>query len=126
MDPDLHNTNEGRLGRFGLFLLVIRAVFRRLPTSFYLAVATILALVLGVSGFDDLQNAKRIAFTMTLFVVFFGAVVYRALVEALEISRNFRKEQDVLMQKVFTRDDFASDLGKRVSEQESESTGPDS
>lgn len=126
MDPDLHNTNQGRLGRFRLFLLVIGAVFRRLPTSFYLALATILALVLGVSGFDDLQNPKRIAFTMTLFVVFFGAVVYRALIEALEISRNFRKEQDVLMQKVFTRDDFASDLGKRVSEQESESTGPDS
>lgn len=126
MEPELQYTKEGRPGGFRLLSLVIRTVFRRLPTSVYLALAMIVALVLGVSGFEDLENPERIASTMTLFIVFFGAVVYRALIEALGITRRFRKEQDVLMQKVFARDDFATDLGRRVVEEESRVARSDS
>ncbi|MFP6596294.1 MAG: hypothetical protein VCC01_02455 [Candidatus Hydrogenedentota bacterium] len=125
MDLNRQNPKEKYPGGVRLLKLVIRAVYRQLSTSFYLALAMIFALVLGVSGFDDLSNPKQIAFTMTLFVVFFGAIVYRAMVEALEIARDFRKEKDVLMQKVFARDDFASDLGKSVAGQNSKSTGPE-
>ena len=97
---------------------IVRAGFLSLPISFYLALAIICALLLGRSGFTDLYNPKQLALTLTMFVIFFGAVIYRSVVDAIEIARNYQKENDSLMQNVFTRDDFASDLGKRVAKEE--------
>lgn len=94
---------------------------RELPISFYLMLAIVLALVLGASGFEDLENPKRLAFTLTLFTVFFAVVVYRAVVDALEIARRFFREKDEVFHHVFSRDDFSAQLGDRVAERESKS-----
>ena len=126
MNSGEFNNKEQRHGRIRLIFRVIYTLFRRLPISFYLAIAMIAALVLGVSGFDDLQNPKRLAFTMALFVLFFGAVVYRAFIEALDMARKYRKENDTLMHTVFTRDNFSSSLGERVAERDSQSERSDS
>ena len=101
MVPQRHIDSRHRLGRVGFVLIVIRAVMRQLPISFYLAIATIAALVLGVSGLRDLQNPRQLAFTLSLFVLFFGAVIYRALMEAFDMARQYRKERDALLPSVF-------------------------
>lgn len=101
MVPQRQIDSRHRLGRVGFVLIVIRAVMRQLPISFYLAIATIAALVLGVSGLRDLQNPRQLAFTLSLFVLFFGAVIYRALMEAFDMARQYRKERDALLPSVF-------------------------
>jgi len=108
-----------RYSILGLFLDSLRRHVRELPISFYLMLAIVLALLLGASGFEDLENPKRMAFTLTLFTVFFAVVAYRAIVDAMGIARRFYRENNGVFHHVFSRDDFSAQLGDRVAERES-------
>ncbi len=113
------NTDESPRTRVSVYTVLVKALQelpRRLPISFYLILAIIVMLLLGVNGFSDLDNPRRLAFTMVLFLVFFGAIVYRALIDAIDIARKHHRERNTLISDVFERDGFAKDLHQRVSE----------
>lgn len=98
-------------------VLVIKSLARRireLPISFYLILAIIAALLLGVTGFVNLDDPRRLAFTLTLFVVFFGAVSYRAMVDAIDIYRDYHRKHSALLSDVMQRDGFAEELRERT------------
>lgn len=99
--------------------IVFESLARRLPMlpfSFYLILAIIVVLLLGLKGFQNLSDPNHIAFTMTVFVIFFAAVVYRAIVDAVEIARKYRQEHDQLLSSVLSRDNLSEVLGQRVAE----------
>ena len=75
-------------------------------------------LLIGVKGLSDLHDPRKLAFTTLVFTIFFAAVVYRALMDAIDIARKHYHEQGALMTDVFKRDDFSKKLHQRLSEHE--------
>lgn len=103
--------------RMTISRLFVRSAVRRiaeLPISFYLILAIIIVLLLGLKGFRDLTDPRQIAFTVTLFVLFFGAITYRALVDAFEIARKYHRERDDLMVSIFRSDDTSATQRNRI------------
>lgn len=101
-----------------VLIKTFQELFRRLPVSFYLLLAIIVMLLLGVNGFRDLEDPRRLAFSLTVFLVFFGAVVYRAMIDGVDIARKHLREEGTLMKDVFERDGFAEELHERVKASE--------
>ena len=97
-----------------VFYRSLRRRFRELPISFYLILAIIVALLLGVTGFAHMGDPRRMAFTLTLFVVFFGAITYRALIDAVDIYRDYHRERRSLLSNVLERDGFAGQLREKT------------
>lgn len=97
-----------------VFYRSLRRRVRELPISFYLILAIIGALILGVTGFTDMSDPRKLAFTLTLFIVFFGAVSYRALVDAVDIYRDYHREHSSLLSDVLRRDGFAGELREKT------------
>lgn len=117
MNKGTNDSRRKHLSQWTVLLLALRELPRRLPLSFYLILAIILILVLGVKGFSELHDPKRLAFMMVIFLVFFAAVMYRALIDAVDITRKHYREEGSLMNEVFDRDDFAQDLRQRVNDE---------
>ena len=97
-----------------LFYESFRRRVRQLPISFYLILAIIAALLLGVTGFTDLDNPRKLAFSLTLFVIFFGAVIYRALIDAADIYRDYHRKNVTLLSDVMERDGFSRQLREKT------------
>ena len=110
MDRDSDDIPRTRISPFYIVVRIIQELFHRLPVSFYLLLATIVMLLLGVKGFTDLEDPRKLAFTMVVFMIFFAAVVYRALVDAVDIARKHFREDGALMNDVFERDGFSTAL----------------
>ena len=103
-----------------IFIKTFKELFRRLPVSFYLILAIIVMLVLGVPGFSDLEDPRKLAFSMVVFLVFFGAIVYRALMDAIDIARKHYRDDTTLISDVFERDGFAQHMHEKLADQDNE------
>ena len=123
MEHDPKGASEHGIPYRMIFMKTVRELFRRLPMSFYLILAIILMLVLGAPGFADLDDPRKLAFTMVVFLIFFGAVVYRALIDAFDIARKHYREGATLISDVFERDGFAQQLHEKLAEQETKNDG---
>ena len=124
MDRDPDDMPRSRVSPFYIVIKVVQELFHRLPVSFYLLLAIIVMLLLGIKGFSDLEDPRKLAFTMVVFMIFFAAVVYRALVDAVDIARKHFREDGTLMNDVFERDGFSTTLNRR--QQKTEKTNQDS
>lgn len=118
MQRDSDGSSHSRVPYRIVLIRTFQELFRRLPVSFYLLLAIIVMLLLGVNGFRDLDDPRRLAFSLTVFLVFFGAVVYRAMIDGVDIARKHLREEGSLMKDVFERDDFAETLHERVKASE--------
>ena len=90
----------------------------RRPISFYLMLAIIVVLLLGlqIANYRDPDNAAKFALVLSAMFVFFFVVLWRASVEMMEIIRRSYREERELFQSTLGNREFAEELGKRVAE----------
>ena len=96
------------------FFKALRASRMRLPVSFYLLIAMVVVLVLGAQMVLVREDPKRFAFYLTLMFIFFFVVMFRAVVDVVEITRKHFRERENLFHDTLVDSDFVSELGKRV------------
>ena len=96
------------------FFKALRASRARLPVSFYLLIAMVVVLVLGAQMVLVREDPKRFAFYLALMFIFFFVVLFRALVDVVEIARKHFRERENLFHDTLGDADFVSELGKRV------------
>ena len=94
---------------------------RRPPTVSLLLMAAIVVVVLfGVQIVYIRDDPKHLAFFLSLNFIFFFVVLYRALVECLEIVRDHFRETEQVFRSTLGDEEFIADLGRRVAESEKE------
>lgn len=95
---------------------------RRRPMSFYLLIAMVVALLLGVQVVFFQHDPKRLAFFLTLNFVFFFVVMYRAIRDCFDILRSHFREREGLFSNTIGEPTFSNELGRRVAKNEEKST----
>lgn len=105
---------------------VIRIVLERrrkwLPTSFYLLLATPIALVLGARMGQLQEDPRRFFIILSLLFLFFGVVFHRALMDVFDLIR-----RNVLGTRDLYKDTFDGDFkGERKVDQDSAPDEPHS
>lgn len=96
----------------------LRANRRQLPVSFYLLIAMIMVLILGAQIVLVRDDPRRFAFYLALMFIFFFVVLFRAVVDLVEMARKNFREKENLFRDTLGDADFVSELGKRVEEGE--------
>lgn len=86
------------------------------PVSFYLLLAMPVVLLLGVQMLRHREDPRRFALILALLFIFFGILVYRALMDVLEIGRKNLAEQRRTYKETLGAEEFVSKLGNRVDE----------
>lgn len=89
---------------------------RARPFSFYLLLAIIVALLLGLQIVHVKESPRQFAFLLSLLFIFFFAVMVRAIVDFGEITKRHVSEREKLYRTTLGDDEFVSELGRRVSE----------
>jgi hypothetical protein len=103
----------------------LRRQHARRPVSFYLMLAIIVVLLLGLQMAKYREDAQRFALVLSCMFIFFFLVVWRASVEFMDIiRRGYREERDLFRNTLGSRE-FAEELGKRVAENVGETTDAD-
>lgn len=105
-----------------LFLRAIRASRTRVPVSFYLLIAIVIVLLLGAQMVLVRDDPRRFAFYLVLMFTFFFIVIFRAVVDGIEIAKKHFRERENLFHDTLGDADFVSELGKRVEEGERKET----
>jgi hypothetical protein len=94
---------------------------RRRPTvSLLLMGAIVVVVFFGVQFVYIRDDPKRLAFFLALNFIFFFVVMYRAIVECIEIVREHFKENEQIFRSTLGDEEFTADLGRRVAESEKE------
>ncbi|MCC6486996.1 MAG: hypothetical protein IT364_05805 [Candidatus Hydrogenedentes bacterium] len=91
---------------------------RRRPVSFYLLLAIIVALLLGLQIVHVKENPRQFALLLSLLFIFFFAVMVRAIVDFGDIFRRHLSEHEKVFKTTLGEEEFVSELGKRVSEKQ--------
>ena len=92
---------------------------RRRPTVSLLLMGAIAIVVLfGVQFVYIRDDSKHLAFFLSLNFIFFFVVMYRAVVECIEIVREHFKENEQVFRSTLGDEEFIADLGRRVAENE--------
>ena len=115
--PDQSSRHVGNF-----FLRAIRASRARVPVSFYLSIAMVVVLVLGAQMVLVREDPKRFAFYLALMFIFFFVVIFRAVIDGIEIAKKHFREREDLFHDTLGDADFVSELGKRVEEGERKKT----
>lgn len=95
---------------------VLRDMNATRPFSFYLLLAILAFVLLGSRMELIREEPRRYAFFLCLNFVFFFVVLFRAVIDAVEIVRQHFREQRRLFQKTLGDSEFANELGRRVGE----------
>lgn len=94
---------------------------RRRPTvSLLLMGAIVIVVLFGVQVVYIRDDPKHMAFFLSLNFIFFIVVLYRAIMECLEIARDHFREKEQLFRSTLGDEEFIADLGRRVAESEEE------
>ena len=91
-----------------------RNISEHRPTSFYLLLAIIVVLLLGLQIAEYRENPKQSVFVLCCLFVFFFAVMVFAVLEAGQIIRRNLKEKREIWQTTLGEEEFLTELGKRV------------
>lgn len=86
----------------------------RRPASFWLLLAILAVVVLGVQIVYARDNPKQFAFYLSLLFVFFLVVIARALWDALEIARDHFRDREAVFRSTLGDSTFVRELGERV------------
>ncbi len=89
---------------------------RSRPVSFYLVFAILAVVLLGSQVVYIKDDPKRFAFFLSLNFIFFLVVVYRALIDFMEILRGHFKERNDLYRATLGDEEFTAKLGRSVAE----------
>lgn len=109
--PD--STPEKTIG--GYMMEALREAHAWRPASFYLLFAIPLVMLLGLHMVFFVDNPRRFAFILSLMIVFFGVVVFLALLDVVEIARkNLAGKRDTFRE-TLGDDSFIRELGRRVN-----------
>ncbi|NUM55751.1 MAG: hypothetical protein HUU46_19085 [Candidatus Hydrogenedentes bacterium] len=84
------------------------------PTSFYLLLAIIVVLLLGLQIAEYRENPKQSVFVLICLFIFFFAVMVFAILEAGQIIRRHLRDKRELWQSTLGEEEFLTELGKRV------------
>lgn len=114
--PDPVNDPPNSL--WGHFKEGFRRQNARRPVSFYLMLAIIAVLLLGLqlAHYRDPGTAWKFALVLSAMFVFFFVVLWRASIEMVEIIRRSYREERELYTSTLGNREFAEELGKRVAE----------
>ncbi len=93
-----------------------RRIAEHRPTSFYLLLAIVVVLLLGLQIAEYRDNPARSTFVLGLLFIFFFAVMVFAILEAGQIVRRSLREKRELWQSTLGEEAFLSELSKRVRE----------
>ena len=99
---------------------VLAEMNRTRPFSFYLLIAMIVVLLLGVQIVHVRDNPRQFAFFLSLLFVFFFAVMVRAIVDFVEIVRSHFSEGERIFRSTLGEEEFIAELGRRVNEKREE------
>jgi hypothetical protein len=89
---------------------------RARPASAYLLIAIVVVLLLGQQIVYVRSDPRRYAFFLSLLFVFFFVVIFRAVIDCVEIAKRHFSEREKLFQTTIGEKDFAAELGRRVAE----------
>ncbi|GMV91276.1 MAG: hypothetical protein AMXMBFR82_10540 [Candidatus Hydrogenedentota bacterium] len=89
---------------------------RSRPFSFYLLIAIIVVLLLGLQIVHVKENPRQFAFLLSLLFIFFFAVMVRAIVDFGDITRRHMAEREQVFRSTLGDDEFVSELGRRIAE----------
>ncbi len=104
-------------GWLGYLWRTVRDAQGRRPLSFYLLLAIPLVMLLGLHLLLDRSDPKRMALGLTLFVVFFGVLMLRAIMDIFDIGRRRLREQRTSFRETIGETAFTEELGRRVREE---------
>lgn len=90
------------------------------PMSFYLLLAMVPMLLLGVQIFHVKDDLKQFALFLSLYFLFFFVLIFRAILDAFDIARDHFRKSERLFTETFAEDGFAEKLGKSVARREKE------
>lgn len=99
---------------------LLRRERRRRPVSFYLLLLIPLVMLLGLHLLVDRSDPKRMALGLTLFLVFFGVLMVRAVMDMFEISRRRLHDQRSAFRDTIGEAGFTEELGRRVRAERAE------
>ena len=91
------------------------------PTSFYLIIAMIALLLLGAPLFQWADDARSLAFIMTVYLTFFLVIICRAAVDMVDIYKANIRDHNRLFHDTFEHDGMARRLGEQVQKNQSQS-----
>jgi hypothetical protein len=91
------------------------------PVSFYLLIAMVIVLLLGIQMANYRDDPWRFALVLSLMFVFFFVAMVRAVIDCGEIVRRHLAERRELYRTTLGDKEFMSELGRRVREKRDES-----
>lgn len=119
-DPDKQEPLDGEFKPVKSLWTHVQNANRRIsefrPTSFYLLIAIIVVLLLGLQIAEYRENPARSTFVLGLLFLFFFAVMVFAVLEAGQIVRRSLREKRELWQSTLGEEAFLTELSKRVRE----------
>ncbi len=121
--PDPVNDPPNSL--WGYVKEALRRQHARRPVSFYLMLAIIVVLLLGLQMAHYRHDAMRFALVLSAMFIFFFVVLWRAAIEFFEILRRGYREEQELYRRTLGNPEFAEELGKRVAERPEEDPAGD-
>lgn len=93
-----------------------RDIQKSRPKSFYLLLAIIVVLLLGLQMATLRDSPRQFALVLSLMFIFFGAVMVFAVLEFGEIVRKHLKDRRELFRSTLGEPEFIAELGKKISE----------
>lgn len=106
---------EGPKTLGGHALAAWRRIHRVRPASFYFLLALFIMLPLGTQMVAAREDPKRLAFFVTLHLIFLFVVLVRAVYDLAEIAKAHFTERERLYRTTLGDRDFARELGRQVS-----------
>ncbi|MGI6461640.1 MAG: hypothetical protein ACOX5J_16375 [Candidatus Hydrogenedentales bacterium] len=97
----------------------------RRPVSFYLMLAILAVLLLGLQLADYRDQPRRFALVLSAMFIFFFIVLWRAAVEAMDIYRRSCREERELFRSTLGNPEFNEKLGQRIRESASAAPSDD-
>jgi hypothetical protein len=98
------------------FGLALRRANASRPMSFYLLLAIVVVMTLGTQLVYFREDPKQFALYLSLMLLFFFVVAFRAVLDFFDIVRRHLHEQRDVYRNTLGDEDFAAELGRRVSE----------
>ena len=111
-EPDPVNDPPNSL--WSHFKRAFRRQNARRPVSFYLMLAIIVVLLLGLQMAHYRGEPRRFALVLSAMFIFFFIVLWRAAVEAMDIIRRSYREERELFRSTLGNPEFNEQLGKGV------------
>ncbi len=101
----------------GYMMEALREAHAWRPASFYLLFAIPLVMLLGLHMVFFVDNPRRFAFILSLMIVFFGVVVFLALLDVAEIARKNLAGKRDMFRETLGDASFIHELGRRVNDE---------